>query len=172
MQVSAVVYIYGLHDPDTGELRYIGKANNLKKRLASHIRDSRARDTPLYMWIRKLTAQGKCPEIRLIAESDADSWESVERAQIAAARESGLWLLNLAKGGNQPFCPIETARANAIALNKRLNDATDKEKKIAAVKRRMGQFLRAGVVNERTKEKMRYAAIRWPEHFAKWALVQ
>lgn len=60
----------------------------------------------------------------------------------------------------------------SVAPNKRLNDATDKEKKIAAVKRRMGQFLRAGVVNERTKEKMRYAAIRWPEHFAKWALVQ
>jgi len=43
--------IYALTDPSTGEVRYIGKANDPSARLKSHLMDSRRRNTPVYRWI-------------------------------------------------------------------------------------------------------------------------
>ena len=48
------VEIYALLCPNTKDVRYIGKANDSEKRLKSHIRDSRRRNTPVYCWIKKL----------------------------------------------------------------------------------------------------------------------
>jgi hypothetical protein len=50
-----------LRDPATNEVRYIGKANDSMKRLKTHIRDSRRRNTPVYSWIKKLASKGLVP---------------------------------------------------------------------------------------------------------------
>lgn len=55
------VDIYALCDPDTGDVRYIGKANCAQLRLKSHLRDARIRKTPVYCWINELLAKGLCP---------------------------------------------------------------------------------------------------------------
>lgn len=108
--------IYGLVSPDTGELRYIGKADKPARRLSSHIRDSRRRNTPLYSWIRKLAAQGKRPEMVVLAEGQED-WAATERDLIGRARRMGFRLLNVADGGDAPKCPQHIAKANAERLN-------------------------------------------------------
>lgn len=100
--------IYGLADPETGEIRYIGKANDARKRLASHMRDSTRRDTPVYRWIRK---HGK-PSLVILIEASRD-WRADERRLIAEARRRGDRLLNIADGGDEPFCPHEVRVANA-----------------------------------------------------------
>jgi hypothetical protein len=51
---SETAEIYGLLDPRDGKLRYIGKAVCAAKRLKSHLRDARKRDTPVYRWINEL----------------------------------------------------------------------------------------------------------------------
>lgn len=45
--------IYGLSDKKTGEIIYIGKSDDPKKRLKQHIYDSKRRNTKLHQWIRK-----------------------------------------------------------------------------------------------------------------------
>lgn len=105
--------IYGLYDK-AGRLRYIGKANNPVERLKGHMRDGRKRKTPLYDWIRK---HGE-PEMRVL-ESDCVDWKEAERRLIREARERGEKLLNLADGGDQPFCPTEVRSENAKKLNRR-----------------------------------------------------
>jgi hypothetical protein len=112
--------IYGLLDPGTGELRYIGKANNSRKRLASHLRDSRRRDTPVYRWIRKLLSKGLAPELVVLAE--CDDWKAKEIELIAKARGFGFRLLNVADGGDEPHCPMEVRRKNGRKSAAKRND--------------------------------------------------
>lgn len=38
-------YIYTLEDPITGQIRYVGKANNMKERFGNHINSGRDKGT-------------------------------------------------------------------------------------------------------------------------------
>lgn len=104
--------IYALIDPRDGAVRYIGKANDSAKRLKSHIRDARreARRTPVYAWIRKIVSMGMMPSFRVLETTD--DWKEAERRHIAEARARGERLLNVADGGDEPFCPPEVRAAN------------------------------------------------------------
>jgi hypothetical protein len=111
-EIAERVEIYALSDPRSGEIRYIGKANNAQKRLKSHLRDARHRDTPVYRWIRKLAREGFSPSVIVLA-SVQDDWQRVEVGFIAEGRSMGLRLLNVADGGNEPYCPPEVRAENA-----------------------------------------------------------
>lgn len=89
-----MAHIYGLYD-SRGNLRYIGKANDPDKRLSSHMRDMRRRDTPLYRWMRE---NGK-PVMRVL-EHNCSDWQRSEKELIAHFRKIGCDLLNIADGGN------------------------------------------------------------------------
>ena len=104
--------IYGLYDPNTNELRYIGKANDSKKRLASHLRDARRRDYPVYRWINKLLSKNQLPIMKVLLVTDSESWREDEKRIIKENRESGVKLLNVAEGGDEPYCSRETRAAN------------------------------------------------------------
>lgn len=97
---------------------YIGKANDLNKRLKSHIRDSKTRNTPLYNWFRKYGI----PEISLLKDCKEQDWRPIEKEFIKEAKSKGLCKLNLAEGGYEPFCSYETrasnGRINAVNRNK------------------------------------------------------
>lgn len=160
--------IYALCCPDTGEVRYIGKANNSAKRLKSHIRDARRRDTPVYRWVRKLGTAGKEPALRVLCVSD--DWPTDERAQIAAYRASGARLLNVAEGGDEPHCSLEVRKANAHKLNARI--ATDPNfARVWMIKRQLADALRRGLLSETAKANMREAARRAPHIFGIWAAI-
>lgn len=109
-QVSPIAYIYGLTDPRTGQLRYIGKANDPDHRFRGHLRDSHRRKSPVYSWILKLAQSELMPGL-IILRATGD-WRKAEREEISSARIRGLPLLNLADGGDEPFCPIEVRREN------------------------------------------------------------
>lgn len=129
--------IYALCSPETGELRYIGKANNPKKRLASHLRASRSRETPVYDWMRKLARTGLIPEMVVLAEDCAD-WQSEERRLIREARNSGYRLLNVADGGNEPYCSPEVRKANGERLMAYLRgDLPAQSREVSAAERDM-----------------------------------
>ena len=54
--------VYGLVDPRTGKVRYIGTSNDLNYRVYSHLHSfSRRSHTPKDVWIRELAALGKKP---------------------------------------------------------------------------------------------------------------
>jgi len=52
-------YIYGLADPFSHQLRYIGQTNNLLRRYNEHIEDDN--DTPKCRWIKSIQARGQQP---------------------------------------------------------------------------------------------------------------
>jgi hypothetical protein len=113
--------IYGLYDPDTDELRYVGKANNAKKRLKTHVLE-RGYRRPVNNWVKSLIEQGKAPVMKILEVVDADKWEEAERRLIAKYRQT-CKLLNLADGGAMPSQTKEQRRkaakaSNAAQLNK------------------------------------------------------
>lgn len=90
--------IYSLHDPETEELRYIGYSRTTPgQRLGHHIGHAvEGSSTLCAEWIRSIIATGRLPIIRVIKE---DATFDDEVAEIAAQRQAGARLLNVANGG-------------------------------------------------------------------------
>lgn len=96
-------FIYALCQPDTGEIRYIGKSDNPKARLPRHIWYS-TKKQPLPMfhaacWIRSLVAEGKAPTLKVLREVPYDERKYWERRAIRVYRAVGFDLTNVAEGG-------------------------------------------------------------------------
>lgn len=160
--------IYGLYD-QTGTLRYIGKANDPYKRLSSHLRDSRRRNTPLYSWMRKCLTNGFIPVVGVLETCHADQWQEREREWISRARAIRP-LLNLADGGDQPFCSKEVRAANGRKVAK-LRVVTPEQRKLYRYKTILSQCLRQGYASDALKAKLRLQVVRYPQTFgcfAKW----
>lgn len=168
MTGSALIEIYALCHPRTGEVRYIGKAVDTRRRLAGHLRDARRRDTPVYRWIRKLAAQGQSPAAVVVAVCEPGSWAEVERERISDARRAGLRLLNVADGGNEPSCSTAVRAANGRKNARAIHDDPNR-RRLWELKRNLGQHLRDGTVTNRTRAKLRQAALDAPELFGEWA---
>jgi hypothetical protein len=84
-------FIYGLIDPQTKELRYIGQTKiGMKRVLSEHSAHCRS-------WIRKLKRAGLKPEV-IILERPEDL-NQAERNWIAFGRALGCPLTNIADGG-------------------------------------------------------------------------
>lgn len=95
-----ITFIYGLFDPQTDKLRYIGKSNNPKIRLAKHIRDAK-KSTHLHRlaWIKGLLDKGLKPKLRVLLEIPRNQWQIVEKLLIAFLNDFGHPLTNMADGG-------------------------------------------------------------------------
>jgi hypothetical protein len=94
-------YIYGLKDPNTQEIRYIGKSDNPKKRYASHLALSKA-DVNKHKkrWIASLKRTGQKPELVILERISDKQWQDRECWWIQHGRDSGWKLTNIADGGN------------------------------------------------------------------------
>ena len=92
------IVIYGLHDPETGELRYVGKTSvALDARLRRHLCDRHT--THKVNWIKSLLRKGLKPVIRAIEETTDGNWQVTEQRIIRECREKGYRLTNLDSGG-------------------------------------------------------------------------
>ena len=154
--------IYALIDPRDGQVRYIGKAQNSKRRLAAHLREARRR-TPVYDWIRKLRSMGLTPTVRVL--SVTSDWRHEERKLIAWGRALGCRLLNIADGGDQPACSQEQRSLNAKALNARYADDPDAFK-LKEIKRRLLDGHKRGQLSVFAVECMRECYRADPVNFA------
>jgi len=127
-------------------------------------------------WLKK---NGR-PEVRVLYQcSEGDDWRQIERQLISEARARGEKLLNVADGGDEPFCSIETRRANGRNsaqhgfLANLKNDQLAKA--VFSLKRESASLLRFyrkhGLVEyeQRHLEKIRYLYARLPHLFPKWA---
>lgn len=165
-----LVDIYALTDPRTGAVRYIGKAVDAAKRFKGHIRDSRRRTTPVYCWIKALAEKGYTPGLCILARVPADRWQAEERRMIAEGRATGLKLLNLADGGDQPSCPRSTRAANGVATARLIHNDPDR-KAVWKLKQRMGLSLKQGFLSNERRAGLRESARRCPELFGCFANV-
>lgn len=92
-------YIYALTDPDTQEVRYIGKADNPQKRLNRHLGQFEPKPTHKSNWIKSLLEIGKQPGVKILEEVDESEWQSSERKWINEYKSSGANLTNTTDGG-------------------------------------------------------------------------
>jgi len=96
-------FIYGLYDPRTNELRYIGKANDPEYRLGCHIREvkwkSRIHTSHKNNWIKGLLKEDLKPYAKILREVPANEWKMHEIEIIAEAKKKGHNLVNSTLGG-------------------------------------------------------------------------
>jgi len=91
-------YIYTLSDPETNEVRYVGKTQNIKERYNKHLRMSKSKknsNTYLYSWIKSLKSN---PKIEVLDEV-GNNWQFWEQYWICQFKTWGFNLTNLTIGG-------------------------------------------------------------------------
>lgn len=101
--------IYILIDPITNEIRYVGKANNVKERFKNH--KNRCRDTNTYKrhWINKLRLKGLYPELEVIDIVPISEWHYWEKFWISYFKSIGCRLTNTTSGGDGSVCGNKTS---------------------------------------------------------------
>lgn len=102
MTVRNTTFIYALCEPDspTRTVRYIGKANNPKRRLQNHLSGAkRGINTHRHAWLRSLIARETVPVIVVLRKVLFSEWQEWERRYIQAARILGMDLTNTTDGG-------------------------------------------------------------------------
>lgn len=97
-----MINIYALVDPNTEEIRYVGKTIlGLHKRLCMH-RNERHHTYKCH-WVESLKKIGLEPKIiNLVSLPNNSDWEPVEQMFIVAFRGLGFRLTNIAGGGGGP----------------------------------------------------------------------
>ena len=95
-------YIYTLEDPRNGEIKYIGKSNNPKKRYNTHINCQVKNKSHCNNWIKGLKKKDLKPILTVIDEIDGD-WEWLEQYWIEQFKHWGFTLVNHTKGGEGTY---------------------------------------------------------------------
>ncbi len=90
--------IYGLIDPATNEIRYVGyTSKDVNRRLFEHIDESKHKVTShKHKWIAKLIKSGSKPEIKILETVNDENWQDREKYWID---KLGYRLTNSTEGG-------------------------------------------------------------------------
>lgn len=96
-KIKTMTYIYALIDPDTQEVRYIGKSNNPENRLINHI-SMLDKNEYKAEWIISLKERSKEPIVMILEEVQVSSWKASEKKWIKYYRNLGSNLTNLTHG--------------------------------------------------------------------------
>lgn len=92
--------IYGLIDPISNQIRYVGKANNVIDRYKNHLNKALDKNTHKRNWINKLKKLGYKPELVILEEVPINEWKFWEKFWIEYYIFLGCNLLNYTSGGD------------------------------------------------------------------------
>ena len=93
------IFIYGLADPESKEIRYIGKSERVNQRFKDHLNDKSK--THKVNWITSLRRRGFVPDLVILEEIlGAVDWQAREIFWIKKAKELGCRLVNSTDGGD------------------------------------------------------------------------
>jgi hypothetical protein len=116
--------VYGLYDPRTDELRYVGKTHGkLNDRLSSHIFESREHKNKRACWIKSLTKLNLRPVIKLIQETEDYLVDLLEMHYIEYYKSIGCKLTNMQPGGDGQPKGYEFKKRFTWGKNDPRNDA-------------------------------------------------
>lgn len=160
-------FIYALKEPDTGEIRYIGKADDPKERLYVHLADkSRNHRTN---WIRSLDEK---PDSEIVDEVPVEHWQQWEVAYIEFFREQGCGLVNGTPGGEGANLSLEAEERRCESIRKSWTD--DRRAKMSLAMRSNKNAL-GSVCSEATRATLSLkntGRVRSAESRAKMSLAQ
>ena len=90
------IFIYALSNPETKEICYIGKTNNIDVRYKQHCYGN-TKNLNLSNWIKNLQSRNLAPQITVIEECSDINWEEREKHWISYYGLANL--LNIQDGG-------------------------------------------------------------------------
>ena len=100
--IYMTTYIYTLEHPITNEIRYIGKTNNLKKRLHHHWTVGYKSNNKTGNWLKSLKKLKLKPIMNLLDET-TDNWQQLEMYWISQFKTWGFRLTNHTDGGEGAY---------------------------------------------------------------------
>lgn len=163
-------HIYAIVDPLTRSIRYVGKANNVRKRLVNHLKGNK-RNTKKLRWFSSLKDSGYMPEIEIIETCDLSEWEERERFWIAELKKLGFDLLNGNSGGSGATEITEATREAIKAAMKRpevLKKIAESNSDPIVISQRSASLKKAAtpVLRSRLSEAFskRHKDPKWAEH--------
>lgn len=89
-------FIYTLSDPETDEIRYVGKSNTPSVRAKQHLRDENTRKCA---WVKSLAKRGLVPKLEVLDEVPETEWQFWEQHWIQVVSGWGFRLTNGDSGG-------------------------------------------------------------------------
>lgn len=115
------VYIYGLKCPLSGQVKYIGKTNDLKRRYYEHNQTHRNRKSKKNSWIISLKKKDLSPIMEVLEKCCEQNWEEQEKKWIRYFLKNGYDLKNIMEGGGRKDYTFtkETRKNMSIAQQKR-----------------------------------------------------
>ena len=147
-QDSQKIYIYALSDPFTGHVRYIGKSNNIDRRVRRHLKDGRDGKTDhKSRWVAKVLREGSFPVVDVLEVCERSEWKDREQYYIWAYRGLGADLTNSKEGGDginpsaATRAKMSLAAKGRVAHNKgKPTSAEAKARQSIAAKRRWARM--------------------------------
>lgn len=92
--------IYVLIDPETQQVRYVGKANNVSQRYKAHLNRARKHQIHKLNWINSLKKKKLKPILEVIDVVSVKDWVFWEKYWIAQMKSWNFSLLNYTEGGD------------------------------------------------------------------------
>lgn len=99
MKNIETTFIYGLIDPRTKKVVYVGKSNDPKSRLAGHLASDIHPSLAVSKWSLQLRKLKLSPKVIILEEVLIEKWREREIKWIEFYRKAGLELLNIGSGG-------------------------------------------------------------------------
>jgi DNA-binding transcriptional regulator YdaS (Cro superfamily) len=143
------IQVYALRDPNSMDLRYVGKAADPKKRFVQHLTSSQLRArSHKNSWLKGLIAAGQLPWLEIVDEVEADRADEAERYWIAWYRSQGAPLTNGTNGGDGGAitCPDARARISAAHLG---------SKRTVETRARMSETAKRRAADPKERERLR-----------------
>ena len=120
--MTSTTFIYALCEPGTRTVRYIGKADDVPRRLRKHLNESARQKNHLGNWLRAVLARGEKPALVILREVSYSLWKSAEKTYIRIARGLGKDLVNSTDGGEGITMTAEIrAKIGAAHLGRKLS---------------------------------------------------
>ncbi len=117
------VHIYVLKDPETGEVRYVGKTKtSLKQRLYNHLGDKSTHHRSC--WIKSLKNRNLKPVIESIELVSDETWAEREIYWIQYYKDLGAKLVNSNDGGKGGHNPSAETRAKLSVVQRNMSAET------------------------------------------------
>ena len=124
--------IYVLEDPNTEQIRYVGKSNDPEKRLDNHLNPAKKHTTHKWNWLKKLKKNGQKPNLKIIDKVPIKEWQFWERYWIEQFRQWGFHLTNYMGGGQGTTFANQTSfKKGHVPWNKGKNHSENVKKKIS-----------------------------------------
>lgn len=107
--------IYGVIDPGTQELRYVGQSTNFKVRKTVYTMNYKNPGRRIETWVNSILAKGLKPEVEVIDEAkDLEELNYLEEFYIAYYKALGCRLVNHIAGGKNVIPDEETRRKISV----------------------------------------------------------